>query len=200
MMIKLESLAWNGAKVFTITFSNDFWHLWSVYTHHFIFRIFLKMLRSLGRAERTLNISQGPIKRKLSIFLVSSGPINLMTYYSYGNECLNPRNPENILDNHMRWSRKIVYFCPVLQFCLKENIYFSLMKENIFWARTELKPVENCTLLCERPLSEKLFSVYLFPQKKMLMRWSKIRKWSKGVTDILSGHENHTASWRKIWP
>lgn len=199
MKIKLESFAWNGAKLLTITFSNDFWHLWSVYTHHFIFRIFLKMLRSLGRAERTLNISQGPIKRKLSIFLVSSGPINLMAYYSYGNECLNPRNPENILDDHMRWWRKIIYFCPVLQFCLKENIYFSLMKENIFLSEKLKLRIPHC---CEKgPYLKKLFSVYLFPQKKkMLMRWSKIRKWSKRVTDILSGHENHAASWRKIWP
>ena len=39
----------------------------------------------------------------------------------------NPRNPENILDVD---DKKI--FCPVFQFCVKEIVFFSLLKENIF--------------------------------------------------------------------
>lgn len=89
------------------------------------------MLRSLGRAEKTLNISREPIKRKLTIFLVSSVLINLMVNYSCGNECANPRNTENILDVDDQ-EQKNIYFCPVLQCCLKENSFFSLLKENIF--------------------------------------------------------------------
>lgn len=101
MMIKLEFFVWNGVKVFRIIFSNDFWYLWLVYMYYFIFRIFFKMLRLLGCVERILNIFLGLIKRKLFVFLVFLGFINLMVYYLYGNECLNLRSFENILDYYL---------------------------------------------------------------------------------------------------
>lgn len=98
-VIKLESFASNGHILLIITLCKDLWHLWSVwssYTVQFIFRIFPNILRSLGRAEKTLNISWEPIKRKVTIFLVSSGQIILIANYSYGNACPTPRNPEKL--------------------------------------------------------------------------------------------------------